>query len=162
MVPPDSDSPPESEPTDQSTQTVSPRQWTWLTRELDRWEATDIISAEQSQRIRSQYQSEPETRSPSDTIADRDTAAEDSRTSRSRTVLALSLMGAFLVATGIFVYLVSNWDSIPTLLRAGLLASTPIGLFAGAGGCDKLQLILVSGMHYGLLRAQRWVSHCLH
>lgn len=131
MVPPDSDSPPESEPTDQSTQTVSPRQWTWLTRELDRWEATDIISAEQSQRIRSQYQSEPETRSPSDTIADRDTAAEDSRTSRSRTVLALSLMGAFLVATGIFVYLVSNWDSIPTLLRAGLLASTPIGLFAG-------------------------------
>jgi len=131
MVPPDSDSPPESEPVDQSTRTVSPRRWAWLTRELDRWEATEIISAEQTQRIRSQYQSEPETPSPSDTIRNRDTAAEDRRTSRSRTVLALSLMGAFLVATGIFVYLISNWDSIPTLLRAGLLVSTPIGLFAG-------------------------------
>ncbi|MGM0605851.1 MAG: DUF2157 domain-containing protein, partial [Halobacteriota archaeon] len=117
---------------DRSRETIPPRRWAWLDRELDRWRADGVLTDDQAAAIRSRYESrpaEPTTdRSPDEAES---TSAIDA-VSRSRLVSVVSLMGAVLVAAGILVYLASNWEDIPRLGRAGILVASPtIGLAGG-------------------------------
>ena len=116
---------------------ISPRQWAWLAREVDRWRTEGLVTDKQAELLRSRYESrpaEPETEdgdaAASQAGRSRLTADDGPVYGRSRLVAIVSLMGAVLVTAGIVVYLTANWTSISRTARAALLIAAPIGAFA--------------------------------
>ncbi|MFW5964901.1 MAG: DUF2157 domain-containing protein [Natronomonas sp.] len=83
-----------------------------LQAEVDEWVREGIITESQAEAILARY--------------------DETETDRSRVVLALSAVGAFLVFTGVVLFLATNWSELPRVARAGVLAAGP-GLAYASG-----------------------------
>lgn len=87
-----------------------------LREEVDAWVDDGIISREQAEAILERYE-------------------DDSTRSRSRIVLAISLIGALLVGVGIALYLAANWADLPRWIRTIVLLLTPAAAFGAGTWC---------------------------
>lgn len=82
-----------------------------IQKEVEEWVQDGIITDEQAVEILSRYE------------------RADSR--RSRVVVALSLVGAALVFVGVTLFLGTNWEDLPRLIRALVLVAGPGLAYAG-------------------------------
>lgn len=76
-----------------------------LRKETEKWVREGIISESQAEAILARY--------------------EKNGSDRSRIVLALSAVGAFLVFIGITLFLATNWSELPRAARTGVLVAGP-------------------------------------
>lgn len=76
-----------------------------LQEEAEKWVREGIISESQAETILARY--------------------ETDESGRSRVVLALSAVGAFLVFTGVVLFLATNWSELPRAARAAVLVAGP-------------------------------------
>jgi uncharacterized membrane protein len=81
-----------------------------LRDEIDEWVREGIITESQAEEILARYDGEPR---------------------RSRVVLALSLVGAALVFAGVTLFLATNWEDFPRLVRALVLVAGPTLAYVG-------------------------------
>ena len=96
-----------------------------LREEVEEWVTEGIITDSQAEDILARYDGTDESVEGTDESGD----ADESR--RSRAVLALSLVGAFLVFVGVTLFLATNWGDLPRPARAAILIGAPGLAYAG-------------------------------
>lgn len=93
----------------------------WLKKEVEEWEKKEIINDYQAQAILSLYGLAESPAEP---------ATKEDKQSSSITVV--SVLGSLLVGMGVILFVASNWDKIPDVLRFMLLFGTTFATyFAG-------------------------------
>ena len=101
-----------------SEQQITRSQRAWLTGQLDNWQSRELLSADQAANVLKLYTSQAE-------LADR---------SRSRVMMALMGVAAFLIGLGVLLLVGYNWQAMPSWVKLVIIfsviaATQTIGLF---------------------------------
>lgn len=107
-----------------------------LRSEVEEWVRDGIITEGQAEAILARYDSDE----------------ADSTDTRSRVVLALSVVGAALVFVGVVLFLATNWDDLPTAAQVAVLLAGP-GLAYLGGGVAYRHTLPRAGLALSLLGA---------
>ncbi len=91
---------------------LDPRSIAWLSREVEVWRAEGLITAEQARQLAARYRPE--------------------KPGRRRFVAAIAIFGAILVGCGVLLFIASNWQSMPRVVKLIFIAASII-LSYGAG-----------------------------
>ena len=95
---------------------ISVKQRTWLTSQLDDWQSQQLISTDQSSRILDLYETQTD-------LAER---------SRSKLLLALTGVAAFLIGLAVLLLIGYNWHAMPAAVKLLIIFTVLLGTHAVA------------------------------